>query len=338
MKVAVYNGIKSISLEERPDPKAASGEIIVRVKYCGICGTDVHAYWYEPLDAPGHVFGHETVGTIAETGKGVEGWKVGERVLVSHGGGGMAEYIKVSNTQGLFRLPDEVSFEDAVLWDPICVPLRGIRQSRFRIGDNVVVSGAGAIGLSAVQLLRMGGASHITILEPIDKKREFALKSGADVGFNPLAEGAALSDKIRALYGGAVTGLKSVAEGAAPGESTMAFFGGTGADVAFECAGSPQSFQALLGLVKRGGQVLLLGVTDRETPVVESALIRGETEIKASLVFRDEDIRICLDFLAKRRFNTRGMVSDIISLDDIVKGMERLISPEEALIKVVVAP
>jgi threonine dehydrogenase-like Zn-dependent dehydrogenase len=340
MKVAVYEGIKSIRLEERPDPKAAPGEVIVRVKYCGICGTDVHAYWYEPLDAPGHVFGHEIVGTIAEVGKGVEGWQVGDRVLVDRGGGGMAEYMEIQDTQRVFKLPDEVSFEEAVLWDPICVPLRGIRQSRFRIGDNVVVAGAGAIGLSAVQLLRMGGARHITVLEPIAKKREFALKCGADVGLNPIAEGDALQEKVRALYGGAGAdaGPNPPAQGAARRERAMGFFGSAGADVAYECAGSSQSFQALLGLVKRGGQVLLVGVTNKETPVVESALIRGEIEIKGSLTFRDEDIRICLDFLAKRRFNTKGMISDIISLDDVVKGMERLISPDEGLIKVVVAP
>ena len=329
MKVAVYEGVKSIRLEERPDPKAGPGEVDVRIKYCGICGTDVHAYWHEPLDAPGQVFGHETVGTIAEIGKGVEGWKVGERVVVNGSSGGMAEYATVQ-TRGLFKIPDTVSFEDAVLWDPICVPLRGILRSHFQMGHNVVVAGAGAIGLCCIQLLRMGGARHITILEPVDKKREFALKFGADVGLNPIAEGAALQEKIRALYGGAEEGPRR--------ERAPSFSRGGGADVAFECAGSPQSFQALLGLVKRFGQVLLLGVTDQETPVVQSALIRAQLEIKASLVFLDEDIRWCLELMAQRRFNTKGMVSDIIGLDDIVKGMERLVDPKLGMIKVVVAP
>ena len=346
MKVAVYEGVKSIRLQERPELKADLGEVIVKVKYCGICGTDVHAYLHEGLLPPGLVLGHEIVGTIAEIGKGVEGWKVGERVIVGPPGpcgecyycrrghsnicmhafsrtagispgfdGGMAEYVRVRYPQNmLYRIPDAVSFEDAVLIDTICVALRGIRQSRFQLGDNVVVAGAGAIGLSAIQLLRIGGARHISVLQPSPKKRELALKFGADVGLNPSEEGAALQEKVINLYGG------------------------IGADVAFECAGTPQAFQLLLGLVKAGGQVLVVGVTGEETTVIEAQLVVRETEIKASFAYDDEDIHICLDFLSQRRFNTVGMVSDIISLDDIVeKGFERLASTK-GLIKVVIAP
>lgn len=146
MKVAWYAGIKSIRIEEQPDPKAGPGEIIIKVKYCGICGTDVHTYHFEELYAPGQVLGHETVGTIIEVGQGVQGWKVGDRVARVTGREGFAEFIR-AKPQELFKIPDEVAFEDAVFWDPICVAMRGIRQSRFKLGDNVAVTGAGAIGL-----------------------------------------------------------------------------------------------------------------------------------------------------------------------------------------------
>jgi threonine dehydrogenase-like Zn-dependent dehydrogenase len=346
MKVAVYEGVRSIKLLERPVLKAAPGEVIVKVKYCGICGTDVHAYLQEGLLPPGLVLGHEIVGTIAELGKGVAGWKVDERVLVGPPGpcgecyycrrgrantcvhafsrtagispgfdGGMAEYVRVRFPRTmLFKIPDKVSFEDAVLIDTIGVAFRGIRQSRFRIGDNVVVAGAGSIGLSAIQFLKIGGARHITVLQPSPKKRELAVKFGADVALNPKEEGDALQGKVMDLYGG------------------------IGADVAFECAGTPQSFQSLLGVVKCGGQVLVIGVTGEATPIVESQIIVRETEIKTSFVYDDEDVRICLDFLTQRRFNTEGMVSDIISLDDVVeKGFERLVSTK-GLVKVIIAP
>jgi threonine dehydrogenase-like Zn-dependent dehydrogenase len=346
MKVAVYEGVRSIRLQERPELRAGVGEVIVMVKYCGICGTDVHAYLHEGLLPPGLVLGHEIVGTVAEIGEGVEGWKVGERVVVGPPGpcgecyycqhgqpnicmhaftrtagisagfdGGMAEYVRVRYPRNmLFRIPEAVSFEDAVLIDTICVALRGIRQSHFRLGDNVVVAGAGSIGLSAVQLLRMGGARHITVLQPSSKKREMALKYGADVALNPSEEGAALQEKV------------------------INFYSGIGADVAFECVGSPQALQALIGLVKAGGQVLNVGVTEAETPVIESQLVVREIEIKSSFVYLAEDVLICLDFLAQRRFNTEGMVSDIISLDDIVeKGFERL-ATTKGLVKVIIAP
>lgn len=346
MKVAVYEGVKSIRLQERPDLKAAPGEVIVKIRYCGICGTDLHAYLHGGLLSPGLVLGHENVGTIAEIGKGVTGWKVGERVVAGPPGpcgecyycrhgrssicvhsfertsglapgfdGGMAEYLRVRDPQNmLFRIPDNVSFEDAVLIDTIAVALRGIRDSHFRLGDNVVVIGAGAIGLSAVQFLKIGGARHITVLQPSEKKRELALRFGADVALNPLEKGAAVREKVIALYGG------------------------IGADVAFECAGTPQSFQAALEVIKSGGQVLVLGVSEKEAPVIEATLVSREIEIKATLAYSGEEVHMCLDFLAQRWFNTEGMLSDIISLDDIVeKGFERL-ATTKGLVKVAVAP
>ncbi len=345
MKVAVYEGARVVRLQERPELKAAPGEVIVKVKCCGICGTDIHIY-LEGERNIGLVLGHEVAGTVAEIGRGVEGWKIGERVVIGPPGpcgecyycrrgrsnkcvhamertvglspgcdGGMAEYVRVRYPRNmLIRIPDEVSFEDAVLVDTITVSLRGIRQSRFRLGDSVVVAGAGPIGYSAIQFLRIGGARHITVLEPSEKKRELALKCGADVALNPLEEGDALQGKVMALYGG------------------------IGADVAFECAGTPQALQSLLGLVKCGGQVLLIGQSRKEMPISSSPFVSREIEMKGSHVYDDEDIRICLDFLAKRRFNTEGMVADIISLDDIVeKGFERL-ATNKNLMKVVIAP
>ena len=247
MKVAVYEGVRSIRLQERPKPKAAPGEVIVKIKYCGICGTDVHAYLHEGLLQPGLVLGHENVGTIEEIGEGVEGWKLGERVIAGPPGlcgecyyckhgypslcetgfirtnglapghdGGMAEYMRVREPKTiLYRIPDGVSFEDAVLLDTIAVGLHGILQSKFQPGDNVVVVGAGAIGLGTIQWLKLSGARHITVLQPSPKKRELALKFGADLALNPLEEGDALQEKIKDLYGG------------------------IGADIVFECATHP---------------------------------------------------------------------------------------------------
>jgi len=345
MKVAVYEGVRSIKLQERPKPKAAPSEVIIRIKYCGICGTDVHAYLHEGLLQPGLVLGHENVGTIAEVGERVEGWKLGERVLVTapacgecyyckHGhpsicvhsfqrtnglapghDGGEAEYMRVRDPKTmLYRIPDGVPYEDAVLVDTIAVGLRGIRQSRFQIGDNVVVSGAGAIGLGTIQFLKLAGARHIAALEPSEKKREFALKFGANEALNPLEESDTLEEKIRTRYSG------------------------IGPDIVFECAGVPQSFQTALSLVRGGGQVLVLGVSGEATPIIEASLIPRETDIKASLAYGEDEVHIVLDFLAQRRFNTKGMVSDIISLDDVVeKGFERIVASPD-LIKVLIAP
>lgn len=345
MKVAVYEGTGLITLQDRPHMTAAPGEVIIKVKYCGICGTDVHIC-YEGLLPPPMVLGHENVGIISDIGEGIEGWNLGDRVVVgppgpcgdcyycNHGhtaicetgfartnglgpghDGGMAEYMKVREPKTmLHRIPDDVSFEDAVLIDTIAVGVKGIRESRFKIGDNVVVSGAGPVGLGTIQWLKIAGARHITALEPSVKKRRLALKLGADDALDPLEEGENLRDKILARYGG------------------------LGPDIAFECAGIPRSFETALDLIRGAGQMLVLGVNDEKASVTEATMIQRESDIKASLAYSGEEVAICLDFLSRGRFSTKGFLEDIIGLDDIVeKGFERL-KADRDLMKIAVAP
>jgi (R,R)-butanediol dehydrogenase/meso-butanediol dehydrogenase/diacetyl reductase len=343
MKAAVYTALRTIEFQDRPVPKAGPGEVVVKIKYCGICRTDVEIY-FEGILPPGIVLGHENVGTVAEIGQGVEGWRVGDRVIAGPPGpcgrcyyclhgmtsicvdgfeqtnglrrdGGMAEYMLVRDPgYMLARIPDHVPFEDAVLMDCIATAYHGIQKSDFRMGDNVLVSGAGIIGLCLIQLLKMAGAGHITVLQPSPVKRELALKLGADVAFDPREEGDGLLDKVRALYRG------------------------IGADIAFECAASHESFQACLGLLRSGGQLLELGVTETPMTIVPAAIVMRELSLKASLAYDYEDVRECLAYLATGRFRTKGLLSEIIPLSDLVeKGFNRLIV-DKSLIKVAVAP
>jgi len=344
MKAAVYIEPGKIQLMDRPTPRAESGEVVVRNKYCGICGTDTHIYQHGQIAPKGIILGHENVGVISETGAGVTEWKVGDRVICSAPGpcgicyycrtgqpnscmgsfektnglrrdGGMAEYMLVKDPHNmLFKIPDAVPFEDAVLFDVVCVALKGIRLSTFRIGDNVVVAGAGAIGLSAVQLLRIGGAGHITVLQPSEKKREMALKFGADLAFNPAEEPEKLESRIKELYNG------------------------IGADVTFECAGSVDSFQWALKLARKNGQAIVLGHTTEPSPIITAFTVLQELDIKFSHVYNHKEVYIFLNLLERKRIRTEGMVSDIIKLDDVVeKGFKRLINTK-GLIKVLVAP
>ena len=343
MKAAVYRGINSIEFEERPIPKAGLGEAVIKIKYCGICGTDMHIY-YEGILPPGIVLGHENVGTVVDIGTGIDEFNIGDRVVTGppgncgkcyyclHGNpsicvdgfentnglrrdGGMAEYMLVKDArQMLFKIPDNVSFEDAVLIDTIATAYRGIIQSTFRLGDNVVLTGAGSIGLSAIQLLKIGGARHITAIQRSQRRRELAAEFGADIVLNPEEEGETIQGKV------------------------MDFYDGIGADIAFECAGTPQAFELCLNLVKAGGQILNLGVTENPASVAPAFLVRRELDIKSSLAYGGEEVIQCLYYLATGRFSTRGLLSDIIPLSDLVeKGFYRL-AADKSLIKVVVAP
>jgi threonine dehydrogenase-like Zn-dependent dehydrogenase len=343
VKAALYENERTIRVIDRPIPQAGPGEAVVKIELCGICGTDLHIY-YEGMFPPGFVPGHENVGTIHQLGDGVEGFQIGDRVAAGPPGacghcyycvhgrpslcvtamsetnglsrdGGFAEYMLVRDPrQMLYPIPASVSFQDAVLTDTMATALRGIVQSAFRMGDNVVVSGCGPIGLSAVQLLKLGGARHVTALEVVEQKRALATRLGADLVLDPLAERAPLSETICELYNG------------------------VGADVVIECAGVPESLGLCLTLVRAGGQVLNLGAGGGPLPVVPAMLAVREINLASSLAYTADEARTVLGYLADGRFTTEGMVSDIIPLADLVeKGLERLVV-DRSLVKVAVAP
>jgi 2-desacetyl-2-hydroxyethyl bacteriochlorophyllide A dehydrogenase len=343
VKAAVYEGVKSMRIEDRPVPKAGPGEAVVKIGLCGICGTDLHIY-FEGMLPPPFVPGHENVGTIVELGEGVQGFAVGDRVAAGPPGncghcyyclrgrpnlclygfeqtnglrrdGGMAEYMLVHDAHGsLYRIPDGVSFEDAVLTDTFATALRGITQSAMRPGDNVLVSGAGPIGLAAIQLLKLFGARHVTALEIVERKRGLAAQLGADLVLDPVAEGDGLKARISALYGG------------------------LGPDLAVECAGKAASLGLCVDLVRNGGQVFNLGAGGEPLPVVPAVLALREVDLKSSLAYGADEARLVLDYLAAGRLKTDGMLSDVIPLSDIIaKGFERLVA-DRSLVKVAVAP
>ncbi len=346
MKAAVYEGIRTIKVIDKPYPKPGPGQVTIKVALCGICGSDSHSYWQGRPNAEGLVFGHEVVGTVVELGAGVDFSKVGDRVVVGPPGscgecyvclagppnlcihafertcglspgvdGGMAEFMRVPYPKNmLVKIPDNVSFEDAVLMDTIAVSFHGIRISRFKMGDNVVVSGAGPIGLAAIQFIKIGAARHITVLQPSPIKRQMAMEWGADLGFNPREEGDGIRKKLIDLYQNA------------------------GPDIVFECAGTPEAFEMACKIVKYGGQVMLIGTTRQPSAITESMIARPEIDVTGSFVYVKDEISMCLDFISRGIYKTNGMLSDCIKLDDIVEqGYER-IAKDKSLIKVAIKP
>jgi (R,R)-butanediol dehydrogenase/meso-butanediol dehydrogenase/diacetyl reductase len=214
----------------------------------------------------------------------------------------------------LLKIPDHVSFEEAVLYDILGVPFRGIRQSRFAIGDNVVVMGAGAIGLSAILFLKMGGARHITVVEPSEERRKIALEFGADMVVDPMVEGNAFEKEI------------------------IDHYGGMGADIVFECAGNPAAINTAIALTRSGGQLILIGVGGEPVSIVTAAVVPREIEIKTSFVYTGDEVEKIFGLMAMGRLNAGAMLTDKISLDDVVgKGIDRLTRPGND-IKIVIAP
>lgn len=343
MKSPVLVGKKKIEFQDKAVPGILPGEVLVKVEYCGICGSDFHAYETGTLYPMGTVMGHEFSGVVAEVGDQIVSFRPGDPVAVkpaasclnchwcglgkyslcpirrgtiiginAENDGAFAEYVRIRYPdQMLFNLPPNVSFEQAALAEPLSIAFHSVRLSHFKAGDRVLIIGGGAIGLGILQRLKAGGAGKIILLELSDKKSSIAENLGADIVLNPKSEGGGLKDHVLSLTDG------------------------IGPDIVFECAGVPATFQAATDCVKSGGQILLIGLQEEIIPFDAFALLHREVEIKGVLGSYDEYGDV-LDYLNNGRINTDAMISDIIPLDDlIVRGFARL-SEEKDLVKVLV--
>ncbi len=327
MKVAVLYGKNDIRIEERPTPVPGPNQMLVKISYVGICGTDIE--FYKLGDAPTplpKVLGHENSGIVCEIGEGVTGFQVGDRVLcgppshcaedcpscktgqtnicvngfprtagIGMPDGGYAEYLLIQDVAHtmIIPVPDEVKLEDAVLFDVICVALHGVRMSRFKIGDAVVVSGMGPVGLSTVQFLKAAGAHPIIALDVTDAKREAALAYGADVFLNTAKE-ENVARAIQQILGRVV-----------------------GADVVYECSGHPASVETCaMAAVRPGGQVMLIGTVQEPITFTLGAPQIFEIDFQSSFVYLQEEVEMYLNMLAAGKVSFPGMVTDIMPLEE----------------------
>ena len=207
MRVAMYYNNRDVRVEEMPTPSIGAGELLVKVLASGICGSDVME-WYRIKKAP-RVLGHEITGEIVQLGEGVDRYRIGDRVFVSHhvpcnichyclngyhtvcdtlkttnfDPGGFAEYIRVPRInvdRGVFLLTEEISFEEGVFVEPLACVLRGQRLSKFKPGQSVFIIGSGISGLLHVALARASGAGHIIASDINEYRLRAAKKFGAD--------------------------------------------------------------------------------------------------------------------------------------------------------------
>ena len=345
MRVPVFTELKKIEFQEKPKPVIDSTDVLLKVEYCGICGSDVHGYLNGILIPLGTVMGHECAGVVAEVGDKVQNFKVGDRVVAKpipqcgecywckkgqyslcptsfgqafgitpDNDGAFAEFLQVKHPKEmLFKLPEGVSFQEGALVEPLATSLHAVRTSRFGLGDNVVILGAGMIGLGVLQFVKLGGAGKTIVLEISEKKARIASEMGADIVLNPISEGEGLREKIFELTGG------------------------IGADVVFECAGVPSTFQSCITLVKSGGQVMLVGINDKEVAINHFFLVLWEVEMKGALGYYDEFEHV-IEFLDQRKIYTEPLISDTIPLTDLVeRGFNRLLSSQD-MVKILVKP
>jgi L-iditol 2-dehydrogenase len=339
MKVAVYHNNRDIRIEERPVPSIGPGEILVKMEASGICGSDVME-WYRIGKAP-LVLGHEIAGTIQETGEGVDGFEPGDRVFVSHhvpcnecryceagqhslcetlrstnfDPGGFAEFIRVppiNVTNGTFRLPDGMSFEEGAFIEPLACVLRGVEKVRFRPGRSALVLGSGISGLLFVKAFRALGASRIAATD-IEKQRiEAARRFGADTA---LHASEAEPDRMR------------------EGNKGLLY------DFVVVCSGGASVFEQAFTLAEQGGTVLLFAPPE---PSLELRLPlfrvwRDQIAILSTYAGCPSDIEEAIEMIASKRVTVTDMISHRFPLEETAEGF-RLVSEGTQSIKVIITP
>ena len=352
MKAALWYGRHDIRLEDVPEPRPGPEDVVIRIDWCGICGTDLGEYQHGPLFIPVHephpltgikapiILGHEFAGEIVEIGRNVRERKIGEEVgcdtilfcghcfwctrhqyplcsslgaLGLHGHGGLAEYC-VAPAYMCLRLTGQLTPEIAPLAETLSVVVRALRRGRMQIGETVVIIGAGAVGLLAVQLARTTGARAVYVVEPSQHRRQIAAQLGADVVLDPAT----------------MNVFEAITE----------LTGGIGADLALECAGHHTTIAMAIDLVRRGGRAVLVGIPHQETHYNFAKLVMAEKELIGSLSHvYDEDYSTAIRLLGDGRVQADSIISHRIALTDIITdGFERLGGGHEDVIKIIVSP
>ena len=353
MRAAVFRGRERIELEEHPKPSCGPNDAIVRVTLTTICGTDVHIWREEYPVSPGRIVGHEPVGVIEELGEAVEGYEVGERVLVgavtpcgscffcqSHneaqcaghdgnwemiGGwrlgnsvdGVQADYFRVPYAQAnLAKIPDDLSDEQCVLLADIAsTGISAAERAEIQIGQTVAVFAQGPIGLSATAGARLMGAALIVGVDRIEKRLHLSRTLGADEVIDYTEE-----DPIAAI--------KRLTEG-------------RGVDVAIEALGTQQTFQACLEATRPGGRISSLGVYGGklEIPVEPYIYGIGDKQILTTLCpGGKERMRRLMEMVRHGRLDLSPLITHRFSLDQIEDAYELFGNQRDGVVKVALTP
>jgi L-iditol 2-dehydrogenase len=339
MKVAMYYNNNDVRLEELPKPEISEGEILLKVMACGICGSDVME-WYRIKKAP-LVLGHEVTGEIAEVGKGVEGFKVGDRIFVTHHvpcykcdyckngnetvcdslrttkfyPGGFAEYLRIPaiNVQsGTLKLPDGMSYEAGTWIEPLGCVVRGQRIANLKKGQTVLVLGSGISGLLHIQLAKSRGAARVIATDISEYKLKAAERLGADYTINAKEN---VPEKVKELNQGRL------------------------ADTVIVCAGAMPAMKQALQSVDRGGTVLFFAPTNPgvELPIDVLELWKNGINLATTYAAAKRDLEEAMELIQNGKVNVEDMITHRLGLPEALRGFKLLSSGGES-IKVIIKP
>jgi (R,R)-butanediol dehydrogenase/meso-butanediol dehydrogenase/diacetyl reductase len=332
MHAAVFREMgKPLLIEAMADPVPGPSDLILKVRNCGICGSDLHMT--EPASimplALGSVMGHEFAGEIVEVGSAVRGqWKSGERVAgfpficcgdatpchnLSYGRGmcakgvavglgqspgAYAEFVRIA-AGGAHRLPDHVSFREGALVEPLAVGLHAVDMAKMERGATVLVIGAGPVGLATMLWAKFLGARHVIVSERAETRREMAAKFGATDAIDPAQPLVPQVEKIA----------------------------GHGPDIIFECVGVPGLIGQTMMEAPHGARIVIAGVCQQPDTIVPLMGIIKELSLQFVLGYRPADFDYVIAMIASDRIDVGHMITDIVDLAGLPQAFEALRKP-----------
>ncbi len=305
MKAAIYHGIRDIRVEEVQEPKPGPGEVKIRVKYCGICGSDLHEYQHGLF--PESPFGHEACGEVVEVGSQVRGYRTGDRVIPLNKGA-YAQYM-VCPQERLLRIPPGMSWNQAAVVEPLAVAAYSIEKAGLQPGITALITGAGPVGLMTILGLKAIGIEKIYVTEVSETRRKKAEEMGASLTCNPL--------KVKVS------------------SWVKEFTSGRGVDVAFESVGIEASLKDCLTSVRFQGKVVVQGIFTDRVPIHMLGFVTREMNMIGT---NSANPTLAMSWIEKKSVKPEMMVTKIIPLENISEGFEGLTKPIKEDIKILVEP
>ncbi len=332
MRAAVFKEVgKPLVIELVDNPECGPTDLILKVKNCGVCGSDLHmteASSIQPLPS-GSVMGHEFAGEIIEVGSAVRGsWKAGERVAgfpyifcgecagcrnagsgfgvcekgvgvgLGQSHGAYAEFVRIGAT-GAHRLPNVLNFQEGAMIEPLAVGLHAVDKAQMPRGATVLVIGAGPVGLSVMLWAKFLGARHIIVSDKAQLRAKMAARFGATDAVDPAK---ALMPQVEAIAGKAP-------------------------DIIFECVGAPGLINEVMMMAPRNCKIVIAGVCQQMDMILPLVGVVKELCLQFVLGYRPADFDFVIDMIAKDRVDVEHMITDVVTLDQLPAAFDALRKP-----------
>ena len=339
MKCVKINGPKDLVVSEIDKPISKDGKVVIKVESCGICGSDIH-YWVSG-EPKGLVMGHEFAGEVVDPGSR-DDLKVGDRVTgLPISPCGKCEACKTGNPQyckstwkeavGLSltnpggyaeftscrpdlvrKIPDNMTYEQAAMVEPSAVSLHAVKLGNVKIGDKVLVIGAGIIGEMAIEFAKLNGASYVGVVEVNELRGKKAINIGkADKFYNALNENV-IDELLKDSNGGF--------------------------DVVIECCGNSSAITEAMTTVRPGGTIVLVGVSLSAVTVPLTATVLSEVTLKGAIAYTEKDFDDTISLISNKTIDVLKYIDDIVPLEKANESFERLTSGSDSAIKILFKP